>query len=329
MSDQVGIAIVGVGWWGRVLADAVGRSEQARVVAGFSRTASSRDSFAADYDCSSPKSLDELLADDAVEGVMYATPHTLHREHIEKAAAAGVHTFVEKPFALNSVDGRAAVNAAAAGGVHLMVGHQRRRQVANRRLRAMADDGTFGTLIHGEASTCVPKGYPDTWRSQREETPLGGMTALGVHHIDTYHYLMGEIGRVSAFSNAVLPDQPLDQATGLLFEMKSGAVATLLTSHFVAAANNIAIHGSAGSGFNEGDGRRLFTQARTATERTEHTIEPNDTLVDSVDEFAGAIRGTATIETDGEGGLAVVSVLEAAIASAARGAAVDVAEFSN
>ena len=42
---------------------------------------------------------------------MFATPHTLHRAHVEAAAAAGVHAFVEKPFTLTTEDGRATIAA--------------------------------------------------------------------------------------------------------------------------------------------------------------------------------------------------------------------------
>lgn len=329
MTEPVGLGIVGLGWWGRVLADVVGRTPSAKLVSCFARTKSARESFAADFECRSANTLAELLADDEVQGVLFATPHTLHRQHIEQAAAAGVHAFVEKPFTLTTGDGKAAIAAAEQGGIHLMVGHQRRRQHANRELRKMVDDGKIGTILHGEATFFVAKGYPDTWRATKEETPLGGMTALGIHSIETFHYLIGEVASVSAFSNPVIKDQPLDHATGLLLEFTSGAVGTLLTSHYAPAANRIAIYGDAGAGFNEDDGKRLFAQARTEPIRQELTVEHNDVLVEQIEEFANAIAGTGSIETGGAEGLAVVSVLEAAIASSQRRAVVDVAEFAD
>ncbi|MGI9596860.1 MAG: Gfo/Idh/MocA family protein [Acidimicrobiales bacterium] len=327
MSERVGLAVVGPGWWGRVLADAIGRTSSAEVVSCFARTVKTRAEFAADYNCSAAASLEELLADEAVQGVVYATPHTLHRSNIEQAAAAGVHTFVEKPFTLTADDGRAAAAAAEAGGIQLMVGHQRRRQTANRAIRAMIDDGTIGTPVQAEATFNVAMGYPDSWRVDPSETPLGGMTALGVHHLDTFHYLLGEVARVSAFSNPVLSDQPLDHATGVLLEFRSGAVATLLTTHFAPMANRVTVWGSAGAGFNENDGGRLFTQDRNDPTRSEESIEPNDALAEQMAEFAAAIRGKATIETGGDEGVAVIEVFEAALASARRGQVVDVDEF--
>lgn len=327
MTQPVRLGIVGLGWWGRVLANAVQQSEGAEVAACFARTQESRDQFAADFSCTSSTSFDALLENDGVDGVLFATPHTLHREHIERAAAAGVNVFVEKPFTLTTDDGAAVIAAAEAAGIQLMVGQQRRRQTANRRLREMIDNGDIGTPLHAEATFFVSKGYPDTWRAGREETPLGGMTALGVHCIDTFRYLLGDIQRVSAISNPVLPHAPLDHSTGLLLEFVTGAVGTLLTSHYAPAANRTAIYGSDGAGFNEDDGTRLFTQSLSQPTRQEAAIEPNNPVVEQIEEFAGAIRGTATIETGGREGLAVVQVLQAAIASAASGETVNVSDF--
>jgi len=327
MTEPVRLGIVGLGWWGRVLADAIGRSEGAELVACFARTQEVRDQFANDFACRSSSSLDDLLTQDGVEGVLFATPHSKHREHVEQAAAAGVHAFVEKPFTLSSEDGRAAIAAAEAAGIKLMVGHQRRRQFANRRLKAMIDDGSIGTPLHGEATFFVNKGYPDTWRAGREETPLGGMTGLGVHSLDTYHYLLGPVTRVSAFSNNVLPGTELDHATGLLLNFESGAVASILTSHFAPPACRTVIYGSEGAGFNEDDGARMFVQPKMEQTRSEVAVEPVDINVEQIEEFAAAIRYGSDIETGGAEGLAVVRVLEAAVASAASGQTVDLSDF--
>ena len=272
---------------------------------------------------------EELLKKDELEAIIIsATPESTHYPMIKAALEAGKHVFVEKPFTLNTADGRAAVEAAEEAGIVLMVGHQRRRQAANRHIKAMIDDGTIGTPVHGESSFFISRGYPDSWRANPDETPLGGMTALGVHCLDTYHYLLGEVARVSAFSNSIIDGQPLDHATGLLLEMTSGAVATLPTTHFAPAASRVAIFGSEGAGFNEDDGKALFIQGRDEPTRKQIDFEYNDIIAEQIDEFAAAIRGTGTVETGGAQGLAVIAVLEAAVASVARGSVVEVSEFA-
>jgi predicted dehydrogenase len=326
--DPVRLGVVGLGWWGRTLAAATARSGAAEVVACFARTEATRRRFAEEVGCRPASSLAELLAADDVEGVLLATPHRDHADQIEAAAASGCHVLVEKPLTLTTAEAHRAVAAAEAAGVVLMVGHQRRRQAANRRIRQLLDEGAIGRPLLAESTFTVAGGYPDTWRADRAETPLGAMTALGVHMVDTFLYLLGPIERVAAFSNAVIDDEPLDHATGLLLEFASGAVGTLLCSHFTPAANRLAVLGTAGAAYAEDDGARLLVQDRRAPARRAVDVEVNDPLAEQVAEFAGAIRRGTAVETGGREGLAVVAVLEAATASAHRGTAVALADLA-
>ena len=81
--------------------------------------------------------------DPAVAAVVIATPSPLHAEMVEQAAGAGKHVFCEKPLSLDVASGERASAAAAAAGVSLQVGFQRRfdpdfveAQAADRRRRA-------------------------------------------------------------------------------------------------------------------------------------------------------------------------------------------------
>lgn len=328
VNEPVRLGVVGLGWWGGELADAAARSGAAEVVACYARTPSARDAFAEDRGCRAAGSFAELVNADDVEGVMLATPHSTHGSQIREAAAAGKGVLVDKPFTLSTADGRRAVEAAQEAGTVLMVGHQRRRLAAVRRIRSMLEAGSLGTPLLATSVFVVPRGFPATWRSSPQESPLGGMTGLGVHMIDTFHYLVGPIRRVCAFSNGVLAGEPLDHATGLLFEFTSGAVGNLMTSHYNALTEELSILGSAASASSVNEGSRLFVQKRGEMQREQVPLEPTDALAEQVAEFAGAIRGGGPVETDGEVGLAVIAVLEAAMASVERGEAVDTAEFS-
>jgi len=327
-NEPVRLGVVGLGWWGGELADAAARSGAAEVVACYARTESARLAFAEARGCRAATSFRELISADDVEGVVLATPHSTHGDQVREIAAAGKGVLVDKPFTLSVADGRRAVAAAADAGTVLMVGHQRRRLAAVRRIRSMVDEGSLGTLLLATSVFVVGRGFPATWRSAPHESPLGGMTGLGVHMIDTFHYLVGPIRRVSAFSNRVLPGEPLDHATGLLFEFTSGAVGNLVTSHYNPFTEEFCVFGSAASASSRNEGTRLFIQQRSEMARSEVPLEATDPLAEQVAEFAGAIRGEGPVETDGEVGVAVIAVLEAAMASVERGEAVTVAEFA-
>lgn len=323
---SVGLGIVGLGWWGRVLANAVIAADGVELAGGFARSADSRASFAADFGTEAPASLDAMLADPKVAGIVVATPHSTHRAIIESAAAAGKAVLMEKPLALTVEEGWAAVATAEAAGIPLQVGHQRRRTAANRYIKRMIDAGEIGDIQMVEANQSVPNAltHPeDAWRRNRAESPLGGMTSLGVHKVDTMHYLIGPMKRVAVFTKNELDRPEIDEATVIAIEFESGAVGTLVTSFVVPRISRLSLFGMKAAAFNDNDGKTLEVQPTTG-ERRPVNLEPVDPVVDQLVEFGKVIRGEAEPETGAAEGMAVVSVLEAMVESSETGVAVDV-----
>lgn len=326
MEEIVKLASIGVGWWGGVLADAASTGGAAEVVSCFARSREQREAFAERRGCRAAGSLEELLVDPEVEGVVIATSHSSHRSLVERAAEAGKHIFVEKPLTLRVDDGLACVRAAAAAHVVLQVGHQRRRQAANRRIKEMIDAGALGDLQVLESNLSLPNGLrmpPDAWRWEAEEAPLGSMTSLGIHHIDTITYLAGPVRSVFAHSRPGRRHS-IDEATVLALELESGALGSVITSFFSPSVSRLAVFGSAGAAYNERDGAMLAVQEIDEDGPSALDIVPNDPVTDQMAEFVRAVRGKARPETDGTAGVEVVRVLEAAVESSQTGRAVDV-----
>jgi 1,5-anhydro-D-fructose reductase (1,5-anhydro-D-mannitol-forming) len=271
-----------------------------------------------------------MLSDPELDGVVIASSNLSHRPIVEQATAAGKAVFVDKPLATTVEDARACVEAAEAAGVILQVGHQRRRTAADREINRMIRAGEIGEIQTVEAAHSVPAGFrlPETaWRWTPDESPLGSMCSLGVHKIDSMQYHAGPIRRVFCMTR---PGRAvsIDEATILGFEFESGALGTMLTSFFTPFVSDLSVHGSDVSAFNLSDGARLAVVRRGERERTEIDLAPVDPVVDQLVEFALAMRGEATVETDGRVGLGVVAVMAAAVESAATGRAVDVEDVT-
>ena len=327
-SAPLNFASVGLGWWGDQLAQAVQRSGAARVTSCFARTEEARTAFATAHGCDSAGSLDELLADDSVDALLLATPHSTHLDQITAAAEAGKHVFVEKPLTVSYGEAVQAARVARANGVVLQVGHHRRKVAATRALRQHIDDGAFGQLHLIEAKMTSPSDLQPRggWRGDPAECPLGGMTALGVHMVDSIQYLGGEIESVYASSRQVLGRGRLDDATTLSLELASGALATLMTSVVVARETSVAVHGHAGSGWSEMDGAELYLQEVGMDRRERADVEVVDALAIQLREFSECIRAGTEPEVTGEVGAGVVAVLEAARISAAERRPVSLAD---
>lgn len=323
------MASVGLGWWGRVLAEAA-VTGGAEIAGGFARRPESRQEFVTAVGGREFASFEQVLGDDEVDGVLLATPHTTHADMIVAAAGAGKSVFVEKPFTLDVASAKRAMTAASDAGVVLQVGHNKRRQPANRRLKQLVDSGELGTVTMIETHQSVGNALgfaPDYWRAERAESPLGGMTSLGVHMLDTMTYLLGRIERVFTFSKTILDQPPIDHATTIVCEFASGPLGYLGTSFVVPRVTRVTVRGTGGAATNDADGHKFLWQGADEQAPSEQPVDVIDTVADELAEFVKSIAGETVPETGAEEGLEVVAVLEAAIASAETGSPREVDEF--
>ena len=245
-------AIVGMGWWGRTLVEAVqSDSDAIRFVAGATRTVSPEvQAFSETHHLKLVDSFDTLLADKGIDAVVLATPHSLHAAQTIAAAKVGKHVFCEKPFALHKADAEAAVAATHDAGVTLGLGYNRRFHPEMTKLRQQIQSGELGTVLHFEATMTFPNALflkPEAWRADKEETPCGGLTPMGVHAIDGMIDLGGEIEQVycQSFHRVVPVDS--DDTTSMLFRMKNGASGYLGTITATGPGFSFQVFGSKGS----------------------------------------------------------------------------------
>src|ERR1700680_2222433 len=243
-------AIVGLGRWGRTLVGAVqGNSTAIRFAAGHTRTRAKAEAFCAEHGIALKDSLDEVLADPAIDAVVFATPHSEHGPQVERAAAAGKPVFMEKPFTLDRRSAARALDAVARAGVALGVAYPRRFHPGMRELKARIDDGRLGTIAHCHAEQNAPAGLfmaPQSWRADPAEAPAGGMTASGVHNLDAMIHLFGTIDEVYATSLRRAVAYDAEDTTSVMFRFAGGMSATLLSSIVTAVGYRLAVFGTNG-----------------------------------------------------------------------------------
>jgi predicted dehydrogenase len=174
-------------------------------------------------------SLERLLAW-GPDAAVVTSENSRHREHVQAAAAAGVHVLCEKPLATTWEDGLAIRDAVGAAGVIGMVAFPVRFASAFQRLRAEYQAGTLGQLyaIRGANNGQLPLG-----RSWFADPALAGGGALMdhvVHLADLIDALTGLAPlRVNAASNRVLhADRAKAETAGLVtVEYAGGLIAGL------------------------------------------------------------------------------------------------------
>lgn len=324
-------ALVGLGWWGRELAAAAERTDRGVViVAGCSPVEAERARFSARFACPSYASLDEILADPAIEGVILATPHSQHAEQVIASARAGKHVLVEKPLALTTADAMAAVAACAEHGVTLAVGHNRRLLPQVDMLRDLLAEGASGHPLHVEAnfSTAEALSFPTGhWRTSRRECPGGAMTVLGIHVIDWLHALFGPVERVSAHFARRAVTTDMDDCAFATLTFRSGLTASLVTLYSAPYRNAFIVHGSEATISviatepESRSSRPTLTVRRREGPMSAHVMPYVDTLALQFELWAAASAGRGRPAVDGIEAARNSAVLDAIVHSAAAGAA--------
>jgi predicted dehydrogenase len=324
----VRVASIGTGRWAGTLSDAAKQGAGLTVVACTSRSADRRAAFARKYGCRDVPTLEAALADRDVEGVLITTQHSLHAAQAVAAARAGKHVFLTKPLALSVADARRVTDACREAGVVLAVGHPRRRQAASRAIKRLLDDGALGRVSQIEGHFSADYGFSSTitadmWRADRAETPGGPLTNLGIHHVDTFQYLLGPIARVMAFSRRLVLEIDVEDVTSILFEFASGPLGYLGTSWVPANRTEwLFLHGTEAQVWHEGS--RLSLTRRGESERTPLPLTQVDAVAEELADFARCVRGGGQPEVGGEEGTQNIAVLEAIVESATTGRAADV-----
>jgi predicted dehydrogenase len=324
------VAVVGVGWWSDVLADAMKRSGNFQIATCFTRSNDKRRAFAEKYGCAAAPSYETILKDPGIEAIINTTPNAAHLETTRMAAQAGKHVFLEKPIANTVHEGREIARACEKAGVLLALGYQRRRESHFRWIKSEIDAGRFGKLVQAEGNISRDRlGKIDlsSWRYQAAGMPGGVMLQIGIHYIDVLEMLLGPVARVSAkLAQLVLPGDNPDVAN-LLLEHENGAISNLTASYASASEFYMMnVYGKEATAFYDAFLGLRHLRRGDPRPRPIATAD-NDAIREELDEFVDCIRTGAKPETDGWWASRNLAVVMAGAKSASEGRTVAVKEM--
>ena len=118
-----------------------------------------------------------LLDDPDVEAVYVPLPNSLHRQWVERAAAAGKHVLCEKPLAPTAADARAMAAACETAGVALAEAYMTPFHPRARAVAALVASGRLGELRFARS---VFTGILDRADDHRWRPKMGGGALLDV-----------------------------------------------------------------------------------------------------------------------------------------------------
>lgn len=326
-------AIVGTGFMAGVHAEAW-RQTPVQVVAFVARD---RDvdagAMAAQHQARLVTRLEDILPD--VEVVDICAPTHLHADFTLRAAAAGKHVICEKPLALTVEDGRRMIRACGTHGVRLFVGHVLRFFPEYHAARDLVARGEVGRPAVLRLSRCAfqPR-KADNWFIDPARSG-GMMLDLMVHDFDFARWVAGDVVRVFARSTRdTVAQGGLDHALVILTH-RSGAISHVEGSWAFPPPTFRTRFEIAGSGglivFDSPSAAAIVTYLHRPSggERVEVPL-PRSPLLESpyatqLRTFANALAGGPEPPVTAADALAAVQIATAAIESAHRGSAIELA----
>ena len=162
------------------------------------------------------RSIEEAVADPAVDAVYIALPAGLHAEATMKALRAGKQVLCEKPMAINMAQAVDMVTAARATGCLLGVAYYRRLYPKVIRAKQLIAEGAIGRPVLAEANS---HGWLETlvgreWLKDPAIAGGGPLFDTASHRIDAMNFLFGQPKRAAGIlSNSVHAMDVEDSAT--------------------------------------------------------------------------------------------------------------------
>ncbi|MEA2733551.1 MAG: hypothetical protein QOE14_2 [Humisphaera sp.] len=281
-----------------------------------------------------------MLKETECDAVDVCTPNGLHAENTIAALEAGKHVIVEKPMAMNAKEAQVMLDAAKRSGKKLIVGFQHRFDPKTKLIRDQIAADSFGKVLYVRAQALRRRGIPNWGVFGRKELQGGGpMIDIGVHILESAHYMIGSPRPISASSGAwtYMGNKPSevasmwpewdhrtynveDLAVGMI-RFDTGTI-LVIESSFVAHIEkdifNVTLMGEKGGAV--WDTSQIFTDhGGYQMNMTPGWIGKWDPFDYKIKHFVDVCREDRKNESTGEHGLMVQKMLDGIYASAEKG----------
>lgn len=268
---------------------------------------------------------DTMLDNEQLDALYVCLAPDAHTGQVERAAARGIHLFLEKPIALGVDRAQSMVDAIEAAGVVSQVGYHLRFRKTAQRLDELIGAGLAGrpTLFEGRF-WCNMAGS-DWWRSSLRS---GGQTyEQAIHIYDLALHFMGLPERVWGQLDRLChqqADYAIEDTSLGMIRFADGAMASISASNCAVPDRYI------------GDWRAVFERVTVeyrstgdgsvppeATLRfdgqTEHIVEDGDVFAAETAAFVAAVRAGRPSPVPARDGLRGIQLVTAVLSSANRG----------
>jgi len=233
-SNKLRGVCVGAGYFSRFQYDAWNRIDEVDIVANCNRTVDKAKTMANEFNIPRSYPVSEfkkMLQDEHPDFVDIITPPETHLELCQAAVDAGVAIICQKPLAPNWDETKNLVKLISDSDVRCMVHENWRWQPWYREIKNLIDAGTIGDVFHCSVFCRMGDGWGEDAYLARQpffrDYERLFIFETGVHFLDTFRYLFGEVKSVFAKTSQRNPVIKGEDCALIVCEMGSGATAIL------------------------------------------------------------------------------------------------------
>jgi predicted dehydrogenase len=138
--------------------------------------------------------IDKMLCEVDLDGVIIATPSSMHSRMVKAVLEKGLHVFCEKPFCLDTKEGEEVTRLAKEKDLVNQVGYHYRFVGAFKEVKRLVDANAIGEVTHILAEAYGPvvlKPKGSTWRTQQSQGG-GCLYDYAAHPINLVNWYLGE-----------------------------------------------------------------------------------------------------------------------------------------
>ncbi|WP_375450583.1 aldo/keto reductase [uncultured Devosia sp.] len=253
MSEKIRWGIIGPGSIAKAFHGGVANSKHG-VLAAIATRDPSKPSLATDFPgIRVVHGYDALLADPEIDAVYIAVPHTGHAEWAIRAAEAGKHVLVEKPFALSSFEIDAVFHAHRKAGTFAGEAFMYRVHPQTAKLGELIRSGVIGEVRMIQSSFGFSMGkFQPQHRLFASNLAGGGILDVGGYPVSMARFVAGQaMGKpfadpVKVAGTAKLNAEGTDDWAAALLTFENGIVAQVSCAVMANLDNVLRIHGSEG-----------------------------------------------------------------------------------
>ena len=222
------IAVVGAGYFGQFHYDAWARMAGCELVGLCTRSGAGAAETAAKYGVAAIYTdLGEMVAEAKPDLVDVTSPPETHLEAIRTISPHVKWIICQKPFCPSIAEAREAIAIAQSHGARVVIHENFRFQPWFREIKRLLEDAVVGTPYQVSFRLRPGDGQgPEAYLSRQpyfQKMPRLLIHETGIHFIDTFRYLMGEITSVSARLAKLNPVIAGEDAGVIQFDFASGA----------------------------------------------------------------------------------------------------------